>query len=424
MKFASYSFGCRLNQAEKEDLDQRLLARGLVFSEDRPDFYFINTCAVTGKAEREARQLIGGIKNKWPGTKLVVTGCATTKWLSEGFSVSGIDLWIDNRNKENIVELVLGLFQTGTVCDATVQGTLDDKFINSGRRYIKIQEGCSRYCSYCLVPFLRGPSRSRPISEITVQINQLGDKLAEAVLTAVNTEYFGKENGETLPRLVESLLNKTAVKRLSFGSINPWSLTPELLEVYRKYFPGGRLTKYFHVPLQSGSNRILKLMNRGYTLEEFSEKIKAVNALDPLVLIGTDVLAGFPGETDGDFHETYRFLESYPINKFHVFRFSLRDNTAAVRLVKELGEVPSAVKIFRSRRLKELGQNKYRQFLTRHLNRNFPALFLVESRGGFRKALLDNQVSVLVAPYRGFPGEIRVVRVRSLKGEQLFGEEV
>lgn len=439
LTFSSFAFGCRVNQAEKEVLDKQLLLTGLKYSDNNPDFFIINTCAVTNKAEREARQLIYQTKRKFPQTKIVVTGCAATKWIKEGNKVAGVDLVIDNVNKEFIAKLLFNQFSqiinreecqnsAGCRLGSGLQGIKgltpinDNKFINSGRLLLKIQDGCQRFCTFCIVPYLRGQPQSERIKNLVLRIKNLEKSIKEVILTAINTQGFGYDTGEKLVDLIETILNKTAIERLSFGSVHPWSIDKEFLLLYKKLKDNQRFSKFLHIPLQSGSNRMLEYMKRGYTREEYMSKLKTIESIYPLTFIGTDIITGFLEETDKDFGDTYNFLSKSPISKFHVFRFSKRDKTAAYYMSKRLKEPTPTQKAKRSKALIELGKIKYHKFLEKHIGKTFLALFLERKIDGYREALLVNQIPILVKTSKNYAGEIKEVKVSGINQENLISD--
>lgn len=356
--FMNFSFGCRVNEAEKQALDKQLVDMGFSWNEKNPTFYIINTCAVTGKAEREVRQHIYQIRKKYPKTKIIATGCSATLWMKNNTLVKEVNYWIDNKKKNTIVKMLKQpAFRQGRVRDDNIKR---DKFLNSGRVMVKIQDGCDRFCSYCIVPFTRGKAVSRTISEILAEIKQSTIPIKEAILTAINTEYFGKDTGETLMELVDTILANTKVERVSFGSIHPWSITSEFLSWYKKNINNSRFVHFFHIPIQSGSDKILRLMNRKYTVEEIENILQTLHTINPHALIATDIIVGFPGETEKEFKETYEFLKTSHISKFHIFRYSLRPGTTAMNL---LNEPTHQEKRKRAKKLAELGKKKYASYL-------------------------------------------------------------
>ena len=363
--FMSFSFGCRVNEAEKQLLDKQLIDLGFSWDEKHPTFYVINSCAVTGKAEREVRQHIYQIRKKYPTTTIVTTGCSATLWMKNNTKPDRADYWIDNKRKHTIVPLLTRLSNTSIPLKRIQNSNRSsDKFLNSGRMMIKIQEGCNRYCSYCIVPYLRGPVKSEAISDIIQLILSSKQPVSEVILTAINTEAFGKDTGENLIQLVEGVLKNTKIERVSFGSIHPWSITDEFLSWYKDNKDNPRFVHFFHIPIQSGSDTILNLMNRQYTRKEVMHRLMALHTINPHALIATDVIVGFPGESEKEFQETYEFLKKCPISKFHVFRYSPRPGTAAEKLSTLYKEPPSDIKKQRAKKLADLSAKKYQVFLS------------------------------------------------------------
>jgi threonylcarbamoyladenosine tRNA methylthiotransferase MtaB len=427
--FSSFAFGCRVNEAEKEALDKKMLEAGFSFNKDSPNIFIINTCAVTHKAEREARNLIYQIKRKNPQTKIVITGCSATYWQKNKlYEKLPIDLLVDNINKEFLVELIKKrLFNQKKDIQPPhlggVEYKLTSKFLTSKRLLVKIQDGCQRFCTFCIVPYLRGLPKSKKIKEIVEEINNYPERISEVILTAINTEAFGLDTGESLIDLIEKVLKNTSIPRLSFGSIHPWSITPQFLNFYQKILTTNRLVNLFHIPLQSGSNTILKLMKRGYTKEEILEKLHALQKINPLSLLATDVIVGFLGENKTEFEETYRFLEKSPLVKFHIFRFSKRKNTAAFYMAKTINEPTEEEKKKRAKALADLCAKKYLKFLEKNLGRLSTALILNKKENGFYEALLDNQLPILIEKNKDImPGEIVKVKVERIKNGRLVGK--
>lgn len=415
----SYSFGCRVNEAEKQLLDNRLLEMGVVWNEQHPTFYIINSCAVTGKAERETRQHIYQIRKKYPETKIILTGCSATVWMQNNAKPIGIDYVIDNANKSTIPDLISSLIkkqtQTNTISSSP------DKFLDSGRMMIKIQDGCTRYCSYCIVPFLRGSATSETISTIVQRIVNSKKMITEVILTAINTEEFGKETNETLIGLLHTLLHQTTIQRISFGSIHPWSITPEFISWYSSHVHESRFVHFFHIPLQSGSDRILKKMNRQYSVSDIQHKLELLHASNPHALIATDIIVGFPGEGEKEFMETYNFLKNSHIVKFHIFRYSARAKTAAEEMLSISNTIDQKIKNDRAKKLTRLGNKKYKEFLLSHVGHTYNALFLQSRDNNYEQALLDNQIPIRVQTKNSYTGEIKEVRVQKIIDGSLIG---
>ncbi|MBP9691094.1 MiaB/RimO family radical SAM methylthiotransferase [Candidatus Woesebacteria bacterium] len=426
--FDGFSFGCRVNQAELEALSAELRSRGYVQSKDSPDVYILNTCAVTKKAEREARKHIHQIKRSYPATQVVVTGCAATNWSKTNTKVDGVDYLVDNKGKEYLAELLTQKYgkpnlQTEVIpaFDLASQEVPTDRFMRSKRVIIKIQDGCHRFCSFCIVPYLRGLPQSRTIADIISQI-QAYPEYVEAILTAINTEAFGRDTGESLVDLVHNVMEKTSIPRLSFGSIHPWTFQDDFFKLYRTYAHSNRFVDFFHIPLQAGSDHMLSLMKRGYTRQEFMEKLHILKEINADAFIGTDVIVGFLEETDQDFEDTYSFLEKTPISKFHVFRFSTREHTAAYHLGKRLSQPSPHVKKARSERLRSLSDSKYAAFQEKHVGKSFETLLLEKREGEYQQGVLSNNMLVQVKSEKDFTGELKDVTIYDYRKGVLFGK--
>lgn len=425
--FFTYSFGCRVNEAEKEEIDRQMIKNGFEFDGKNPDIFIINTCSITHKAEREARQLIYQTRKKLPKTKIIITGCSTTYWLKNHlYKDLPVDMMIDNLNKEFLVEIIKKRLLKKTVDKNKNQLKIaTSKFLSSKRVVIKIQDGCQRYCSFCIVPYLRGMPKSEKIKNLELKINNLKPTPSEVILTAINTQAFGYDTKESFVDLLKTIINKTKIPRISLGSIHPWSLTNEFFDFYKKYLSKKRLVDFFHIPLQSGSNKIITLMKRGYTKEEMLEKLQTIKRLNPYAFIGTDIIVGFLEENDKDFQETYDFLEKAPIDKFHIFRFSKRKNTQADYLSKKLQEPTPFEKEKRAKALIELGKKKYQTFLKKNLNRKSTVLIINKITDSFQEGLLDNQLPILIPRPTSEvvqAGTIKNVKIIEYKNGKLFGK--
>ncbi|MFA5136888.1 MAG: MiaB/RimO family radical SAM methylthiotransferase [Patescibacteria group bacterium] len=429
LSFNSFSFGCRVNEAEKIRFDQELLRLGFLQNKKNPDIYIINTCAVTVKAEREARQLIFRLRRDNPDLILIVTGCAATYWVNNKiWNNIPVDLIISNYEKENLARLVIKYLSTNKNIQINTQPnhlgkrfSKSDKFLSSGRMMIEIQNGCHRFCSYCIVPYLRGLPKSRTINEIIKQTKMYDSAVQEIVLTAINTEAYGKDTNENLTQLIDRLLQNTTVARISFGSIHPWSLTDEFFEFYPTVSTNQRFSSFFHIPIQSGCNKTLRLMKRDYHIEQIHEKLKKIKIINPLAYIATDVIVGFLNETEADFEKTLMFLTKSPIDKLHVFRFSKRIGTAAYYLAKRMKEPSPGEKIKRAHTLIALSKKKYMSFLQKCIGAEGQGLFIGSSVNGYQKALFENQIPVYISTNKSLSGMMKHVRITKLKEGILFG---
>jgi threonylcarbamoyladenosine tRNA methylthiotransferase MtaB len=362
----------------------------------------------------------------------VVTGCAATNWIKTNSKVDGVDYLIDNKNKDFVSDLLEKRYtnkkqnmenQYLKNIDLPTTTLPTDKFMRSRRVVIKIQDGCHRFCTYCIVPYLRGLPKSRKISDIVTEINSF-DGFQEAVLTAINTEAFGRDTGENFIELINQILKNTYISRISFGSIHPWTLDDEFLNFYKTVANSFRFADFFHIPLQSGSDKMLGLMKRGYTRDEIMSKLNSIKEINNLALIGTDIIVGFLEETDSDFEDTYNFLEKSPIAKFHVFRYSKRQHTASYYLGKRLQEPSDSQKKARSKKLRDLSEAKYNEFQNKHIDRVFDALVLENKENEYQQAVLSNNMIAMVKVNKDFTGEKKRVKILDCCNDVLIGNVI
>lgn len=420
MRFFVFFLGCRVNQAEIEELRKKLLFRGFQYSLINPDFIIINSCAVTVKAERETRQLIYQIHRNHPKTVIYLTGCAATLWKKNDnpiFLGNNINL-IENSKKNNLFFEIIDKLKTEKITNSKDLSI----FEKSGRHIVKIQDGCHRFCSYCIVPYLRGKPKSRKISEIIQEINQRPRNIKEVILTAVNTEDFGVENEENFVQLIKEIIFKTNIEKLSFGSINPWSVTSNFIKLYKENLSKQRIADYFHIPIQSGSNKILAGMERDYKADEIGQKLEQIAKINPFALLSTDIIVGFPGENDQEFKKTYDFIQKSPFNKLHIFPYSERYGTKASILAKKADRIDKIKIKERSSLLSLLVNKKYSEFQKKIIGQKIPGLFLAENKGNYRKVLLNNQIAVWVKSKSEYMGTIKEIIIQSFHEEKLYGE--
>jgi threonylcarbamoyladenosine tRNA methylthiotransferase MtaB len=414
--FQSFVFGCRVNEAERIRMDKQLIEAGYSVDLASPAFLIINSCAITGKAEREAKQLIYQLRRKHPEAKIVLTGCSATVWNKyKTDDARLVDILVPNDKKSSLISLL----HTPGVCKAesgpTGEGIINDKFRSSNRLLVKIQDGCHRFCSYCIVPYLRGVPQSQRIADIVSYINSFTTIPSEVVLCAINTEAFGKDTDESLENLIQEVLQGTQVPRIAFGSIHPWSLTDSFLSYYQtKLSKEKRFVHFFHVPIQSGSQTVLGYMKREYQINTVITQLRKIKKYNPNALVATDVIVGFLGETDELFEETYSLLEKSPISRFHVFRFSNRAHTAAFYLKNQLKEPSMDIKKERSKRFIELSNKKYHTFISSLVGTTSDALIIAKKEDKV-KVLLNNHVEGILPSKQCLPGEIAHVTIIAAK---------
>ena len=425
LTFKILTFGCRVNQVESIEIGKSLQKVGFkpATTKASPDIVIINTCVVTQKAEKEVRQLTRRVRRENPKSFLVLLGCGVNFWQKVGFPKLPVNLWLQNEEKEKIAQVLKEKFFFTLILKRNgVKPT--DSYQKSGRLIIKIQDGCNKFCSFCLVPYLRGKPKSKKINQIVEEAkNAQKSGVKEIILSGINLGLFGQDTNENIPQLLKLLLKKTDIPRISFGSIYPKVITDKLVNLYVNDWQNedGRLCRFFHLPLQSGSAKVLRLMRRKYSLEKFSSIVKTLHQSLPEALIATDIIVGFPGEGEKEFRQTYKFLKNLPIFKFHIFRFSSRKGTLAFKMEKKWGKVEERVKKERAKILKNLEEEKYKKFLKTLVAKKLPILIL-EKRGKEALGMADNSVLVKFSLEKGAKDKIAPVLVEKVDFPFLIGK--
>jgi threonylcarbamoyladenosine tRNA methylthiotransferase MtaB len=330
------TFGCRTNQAESLGIEKNLQAIGFlpVSKDGKPDLVVVNSCVVTKKAEKEVRQLVRSLRRRHPKSFLVVVGCGVNFWRLRREKLAGADLLLSNRQKGRLAKIVSKKLGSRFV-DGEKQPVGFLSSFGSIRTLVRIQGGCDQFCSYCLVPHLRKRLYSKLPEEVVAEVNEwVSWGAKEVVLTGINLEKYEFN----LTALLRKLLTKTKILRIRFGSINVGAISDELLDLYQKEHQEKdvktRLCRHFHIPLQSGSGRILKKMGRKYTPSEYAQLGAKIKRMIPGASITTDLIVGFPGETEKDFLASVRMIKKVGFLKVHVFRFSPRFGTLSWRMIE------------------------------------------------------------------------------------------
>lgn len=377
-RIAFHTLGCKLNFSETATISRDFIRHGFekVDYRDKADFYVLNTCSVTDNADKEARKLIRQAKRRNPDSSVAVIGCYAQLKPNEISEIDGVDIVLGAEEKFNLLDHLDAIDLKGKV--KVIQSEIDHvhTFIPSystgerTRSFLKIQDGCDYSCSFCTIPLARGESRSNTVENTMKTARKVAETdTREIVLTGVNIGDFGKGSKETFYALIQQLDTLERIDRIRISSVEPNLLTNQIIEFCaqsEKFMP------HFHVPLQSGSNKILKKMKRRYDREYYEDRVKRIKSNVPDACIGADVIVGFPGETEDDFIETYNFLNELNISYLHVFTYSERSNTGAV----EMGErVSKETKADRSKMLHILSDKKQRYFHDQFINKNRPVLF-------------------------------------------------
>jgi len=398
---AFHTLGCKLNYSETSSLGRLLEKEGFEKKEfdEQADVYVINTCSVTDNADKECRQLVRRIQRRAPESYVVITGCYAQLKPNEIASIPGVDLVLGAAEKFNLPHHIKNLtHQDGVkICSCDIDDvngfTASWSSQDRTRSFLKVQDGCDYNCSFCTIPLARGKSRSDSIANVVANVHELAAaQTKEIVLTGVNLGDFG-EGEEDFYQLVNVLDNIDGIERYRISSIEPNLLTKEIIETVAK---SKRFMPHFHVPLQSGSNRILGMMRRRYKRELYAERVAWIKEYMPHAAIGADVIVGFPGESDEDFNETYEFLQGLAVTYLHVFTYSERENTLAKTLTDS---VPIAVRHERNKKLRQLSFVKTKQFTSQFYDTTRPVLFEKADHEGMMEGYTDNYIRVQT-PYR------------------------
>ena len=431
-KIAFYTLGCKVNQADTASMENLFLRSGhqLVSFDGEADVYIINTCVVTNTGQRKSRQTIHRAIRKNPNALIVVTGCYPQTAAEEVKAIAGVDMIIGNQDRAQIVQLVeerLAHRQTDTL-DAVHKLTASTAFeemaagdiTDKTRAFLKIQEGCNQFCTYCIIPYARGPLRSRSLESISIETQRLiraGFK--EIVLIGIHLGCYGKENpdGPTLYDAVKTVLDVPGVQRLRLGSLESVEVEPRLLTLMQE---DARFCRHLHLPLQSGCDKTLQAMHRPYTTAKFKTLLADIKTKVPDIAITTDVIAGFPGETEADFETTCKFAESCGFSKMHIFPFSARKGTPAEKFA---GAVTEAVKKERADILGRIDETMHKAFLQAMVGQNAEVLFEQPAGEDYFEGLTGNYQRVFVkSGGRNLGGEILPVKITAFDGEKLLGE--
>lgn len=420
IKVALATLGCKVNQVESEAIKEDLLRRGyeLVDFSEQAEVYIINTCTVTHVSDRKSRALIRRARRSNPRARVIAVGCLAQVDGEKLASLADLDLVLGNKEQaaewvDRVLEPEAGRAPWPRFIPGRPQACLRPVFYTRrherARAFVKIEDGCEANCSYCIVPQARGPVRSKRAEDIRREIIQLtGLGYREIVLTGIHLGAYGRDLDCTdLTRLLNYLLNETSDNyRLRLGSIEPLEISRPFIELLKG---SGRLCRHLHIPLQSGSDRILEGMNRGYRRDFFKKLIEELAAEIPGIAITTDVMVGFPGEEQADFEETYALLKDLPLRDMHVFKFSARPGTPAAHMS---GKVSEHDKQERSGRLLQLAQDKEQAFMKSQEGRVVEVLVERALDNGNCWGLTDNYLNVEFTDTRTEVGELVRVELK------------
>ena len=430
-RIAYRTFGCRLNQYDTEAIRTLVGEAGgweTAGPHDAADVYVVNTCSVTARADATARKAIRRINADHPGAKIVVTGCYAQRAPEELAALPGVALVVGAADRARVAELVARIEDGGPPVVAvspisTAKSFLDvpiTEMTEHSRAFVKVQEGCNESCTFCIVPRTRGASRSRTPASVLDQVRRLVDAgYVEVVLTGVHLGDYGLDlsgRRRMLPDLIERILKVEGVERFRLSSIEPASLGDGIIALMAE---SPKFARHFHIPFQSGSDAVLARMKRRYRAGEFADLVARIGERVPGCGIGTDVICGFPGETDEDFLRTFEYVEKLPITYVHAFAYSPRPGSEAEHFT---GEVPGEIRKRRTRALKRLSAEKYRRFAEGHVGRTVEVLIEPARRGGVARigGWTDNYLRVDLGEGEADAG-IEPVEITGLDGDGLAG---
>lgn len=419
-KVAFHTLGCKLNFAESSTIARSFPEERFerVSPDSAADIYVINTCTVTDAADRKCRQAVRKFIHRNPDAFVAVVGCYAQLRQEEAAAIEGVDLVLGTYEKFDLVSYIDNFEKLRAPEVHSCENIDTEGFMTSWsagdrtRSFLKVQDGCDYRCSYCTVPLARGKSRNPRITEIVGEAKTIvASGVKEIVLTGVNVGDFGKSTGETLEQLLKSLVRVQGLERLRLSSIEPDLVTDEIIDLIASE---KILMPHIHMPLQSGSDRILGLMRRRYRREMFRDRVMRIRDKMPGAGIGADIIVGFPGETEDDFQETYRFLENMPLSYLHVFAFSPRPGTPAAEMP---GEVTKAEKERRSRQLIKLSESRRMLFMRNASGKKFDVLFEKRDSEGMVAGLTGNYIRVVTPCSKDLPGTIKSVRLTTVRDD-------
>lgn len=427
-KVAFYTLGCKVNQYETEAMLELFEKEGYekAETEDYADVYVINTCTVTHMSDRKSRQYIRRMKKKNPDAIIAVVGCYSQVSPEEILSIDEVNLVMGTNDRKKIVEEVKKIDasrKVSTVDDIMKVKAFEEIEINKTngktRAFMKIQDGCDRYCSYCIIPYARGRVRSRDLESIVKEVENLASNgYKEVVLTGIHVASYGKDikDGDIkLLDVIKQINDIEGIERIRLSSVEPILFTDEFVEAVSTM---DKVCPHYHLSLQSGCDETLKRMKRRYTTEEYKAIVDRLRAAIPNVSITTDVIVGFPGETNEEFDKTYEFLKDIELTHMHVFKYSPRKGTPAATMENQ---VDPSTKHDRSEKLLQLNEENFNKFGQKMLDKEFNVLFEQKVGDNKYEGLTENYVKVIVESDNDISEQILKVKIKDVKNEFLEG---
>ncbi|WP_099187333.1 tRNA (N(6)-L-threonylcarbamoyladenosine(37)-C(2))-methylthiotransferase MtaB [Tepidibacter mesophilus] len=419
-KVAFYTLGCKVNQYETEAMTElfKKASYEVVDHEEYADIYVINTCTVTNMSDRKSRQFIRRSKKINPNSIIAVVGCYSQVAPEEILDIEEVNVVMGTNDRNKIVEIIEDITKhdkISTVDDIMKVREFEEMQIKEvrgkTRAFLKIQEGCDRFCSYCIIPYARGPVRSRLLDNISSEVKDLANNgFKEIVLTGIHVASYGKDLGDvTLLEVLKEIHKIDGIERIRLSSVEPLLMDNEFIDEIASM---EKICPHFHLSLQSGCDETLKRMNRKYNTEQYKNIVKNLRKKIKNVAITTDVIVGFPGETDDEFEKTYEFLKEIELSQMHVFKYSPRKGTPAASME---GQIDPKIKQVRSEKLMNLSDENNKKFMERFLNNNVSVLFETKLENGYYEGLTSNYIKVLVKSNENIEGKILNVNLISTK---------
>ena len=423
-KIAFITLGCKVNLYDTEAMAELFTEKGyeVVDFEEYADVYLINTCTVTNLGDKKSRQMIRRAKRINPNSVVVATGCYAQVASEEVAKIEGINIVIGTKNRSEIVETVENyVAENGVVNNVSdIMGENEfeplqiSRLTNRTRAYIKIQEGCNRYCTYCIIPYARGPIRSRKPEEVVEEVKKLAENgFKEVVLTGIHVASYGLDLGNiTLADIIEKVHSVDGIERIRFSSMEPLAIDNEFVARMSKL---PKVCDHYHLSLQSGCNRTLKRMNRKYNAEQYAEACERLRNAFPNVAITTDIIVGFPDETEEDFKESLAFAERMKLDKIHTFPYSPKKGTPAAKMKNQIsGDVKSQ----RSKEMIALSDKMNIDFLNNNIGKTVPVLF-EDMENGFWQGHTTNYIKVLAKSDENLNNKIVDVKLDKIHGVEI-----
>ncbi len=421
-----YTLGCKVNQYESQEMAELLENNGhtIIYSIYDADIAVINSCTVTAESVRKTRQAVRRFKKQNPNCVIVLTGCASQAEKNIINDLPEVDIFLGNRSNTLIAEALNKYIEEHQFIDMHIEHKTNDPFIGKGitrfdghtRAFLKIQDGCDRFCSYCLIPMARGRSRSKSLEDIDRELKNLAENgYKEIVFVGINLSDYGKKTPYSLPDALVLADKYETIKRIRLGSLEPDHITDEMIDRLGKI---SKLCPQFHISVQSGCNNVLKKMNRHYTAEEYEELAKKLRKTFPDATITTDVLVGFPTETEDDFTTTCEFVKRVGFEKAHVFPYSVREGTVAAKMEQHL----NATKDDRAARLSAITEEIRTDYLRKQIGKTVEVLFETY-RNGYSEGYTKNYTPVRIYDDSDYRGKIIEITIIDASNDYCIGKE-